>query len=204
MESKETKKEEKTKNQPHSKSGKPMKVKGKVKQKRKGTVATLAAVLLITGVGSGWLMYKGSVQAKEVSSFAHESKYKSGLDNASEYKEDNSHLNKLTTVDFKSVLSSGESKIIYLGRPTCPNCRDYRPIQDKVLKDMDMKIEYYNTDDAKKEDMDSFKQILETLKVEGVPTLLKVRDGKVEELAPGDAYMDKTGAALKGWLEKVR
>ncbi|MFV1457195.1 thioredoxin family protein [Bacillus mycoides] len=203
MESKESKKVETkssgVKNKPTGKGGKSKKV------KRKGTVATLAAVLLITGAGSSWLMYKGAEQAKAVSgAYTNEKTYESGLNTKDSGMEDNSQLNKVTTAELTEAINDGDTKILYLGRPTCPSCQKYRPIQDKVLKDMDMKIDYYNTDDAKVEDKEGFKKILETLSVQGVPTLVKVSGGKVVDDAPGEAYSDTSGKALTDWLTKVR
>lgn len=167
------------------------------KRVTKSTIATLVSVLLITGGGCAWLMAKGLEQSK-----AMEQETPKAVEELA-YKEDNSQLNKVSVSDFKNVLRSGEKKVMYLGRPTCPNCREYRPTQDKVLKELDMKIGYFNTDEGRKEDKESMMQIFETLKVTGVPTLALVSDGKVEELAPDDVYTDKSGQALKDWLGKV-
>ncbi|PGT89972.1 thioredoxin family protein [Bacillus thuringiensis] len=163
----------------------------------KGTVATLVSVLLITGGGCAWLMAKGVEQSKAI---GQETQVKAEKPVT---QEDNSQLNKITVGDFKNVLRAGEKQVVYIGRPTCPNCVVYRPIQDKALKDLDMKITYFNTDEGRKEDAESMKQVMETLNVEGVPTLALVNNGKVEELAPVPVYTDQTGQALKDWLGKV-
>lgn len=164
----------------------------------KSTVATLVSVLLITGGGCAWLMAKGVEQSKAV-----EQAPQVKTETPATQMEDNSQLNKITVGEFKNMLRAGEKQVVYIGRPTCPNCVTYRPIQDKVLKELDMKITYFNTDEGRKEDVESMKQIMETLNVSGVPTLALVNNGKVEEIAPESAYTDQTGKALKDWLGKV-
>lgn len=78
------------------------------------------------------------------------------------------------------TLLKGESKeatFVYFGRPTCPYCQKFHPKLDNVVEKKEMKVLYYNTDEHR--DDSDFDQVLAEYKVEQIPYLAKVENGKI-------------------------
>ncbi|MBC6316164.1 thioredoxin family protein [Listeria grandensis] len=70
-----------------------------------------------------------------------------------------------------------ETAYVYFGRPTCPYCQKFQPKLDSVVKEKEMKVLYYNTDEHR-EDND-FDKVLAEYNVDRIPYLAKVKNGKV-------------------------
>lgn len=93
------------------------------------------------------------------------------------YKQDDSQL-EYVNGDMLEELNKEGKYLVYVGRPNCPYCHVYRQNQDKVLKNLDMKI--YSIDSIyAKVDEKLNKIINEQWGLEGVPTVYVIEDGKV-------------------------
>lgn len=173
---------------------------------RNSIVATATAVVLLAG--GIWIIPKGldAVADTGAENQTVTAKTDAGKltieDQIKEGKEVKDGLYNVTTGDVDSLLKEKGTEILYIGRPTCPHCQAYRPIQDKVLKDLGETIAYYNTDDARKAGEKEFIEVLDKLEVATVPTVLKVQDGVVVEKLDDASYFDTTGAGLKTWLQE--
>lgn len=90
--------------------------------------------------------------------------------------------NELITADSNQILdilSENQTSYIYVGRPSCPNCQDFKPVLDEVMQEISDKVFYYNTDEMRNEA--EYENIIETLDIVGVPTMIKIENGKVTE-----------------------
>lgn len=88
------------------------------------------------------------------------------------------NLNQISMSDVYALFDSDResSDTLYLGRPTCPHCREFSPVLKEFNELINHSLLYYNTDS---EDLnDEAKTFLfETLGVPGVPTLLYIKNG---------------------------
>ncbi|AQY50809.1 putative thioredoxin [Listeria weihenstephanensis FSL R9-0317] len=112
--------------------------------------------------------------------------------------EDSKQLDKITLASFQAKLDNKESGFVYIGRPTCPDCQAFQPTLDEVLKSEDMRLDYFDTDAARKDDEEKTKTFLQDLKVKTVPVIFYLENGK--EVARYDGNEDKK--ALKAWFNK--
>lgn len=74
--------------------------------------------------------------------------------------------------EYDEIIANDENKIIYIGRPTCPECAEIQPILENIIEEVGVKVYYYNTENAKKDDMDSFNNIKESYNIQYVPVLI--------------------------------
>ena len=78
----------------------------------------------------------------------------------------------ITTNEYRESLNNNQEKLIYIGRPTCPSCQKEMPVLKELLNDMDVKAYYFNTDKAKKKDLDDFNKFKEEINLQYVPTII--------------------------------
>lgn len=85
---------------------------------------------------------------------------------------ENSVLSLITSKEYNKLLQDSEKKLVYIGRPTCPDCVEVQPILEEMLESESLTAYYYNTDKAKKKSMDDFNEIKEKVGVQYVPTII--------------------------------
>lgn len=86
------------------------------------------------------------------------------------YKEDIKDFNELTAKEALAKIDDNESFFLYLGRDSCPYCREFAPSLDKKSKEKNITINYVDTEDAGTDlNIDS---LIERYDVEFVPTLI--------------------------------
>ncbi|MBC1272509.1 thioredoxin family protein [Listeria booriae] len=112
--------------------------------------------------------------------------------------EDSKQLDKITLAEFQTKLENKDSGFVYIGRPTCPDCQAFQPTLDKVLKDKNMRLDYFDTDGARKEKEEQAKQFLQDMKVKTVPVIFYLENGK--EVSRYDGNDDEK--ALAAWFDK--
>ncbi|EUJ32188.1 thioredoxin family protein [Listeria cornellensis] len=69
-----------------------------------------------------------------------------------------------------------EATYVYFGRPTCPYCQKFHPKLDSVVKEKEIKVLYYNTDEHREDE--DFDKVLDEYGVERIPYLAKVKKRK--------------------------
>ncbi|MDR2834503.1 MAG: thioredoxin family protein [Streptococcaceae bacterium] len=79
----------------------------------------------------------------------------------------------------ENVIKSKKETIVYIGRPTCPQCQEFEPTLRKVLKEEKIHLDYYNTDEARKQDESVLSDLTTQLGVNTVPTVAKLKNGIV-------------------------
>ncbi|MBC1490223.1 thioredoxin family protein [Listeria booriae] len=112
--------------------------------------------------------------------------------------EDSKQLDKITLAEFQTKLENKDSGFVYIGRPTCPDCQAFQPTLDAVLKDENMRLDYFDTDAARKEKEEQTKQFLQDMKVKTVPVIFYLENGK--EVSRYDGNDDEK--ALAAWFDK--
>ena len=83
--------------------------------------------------------------------------------------------------EYLELLKSSEKQIILIARPTCYYCQQFTPILKQAKEEMNLKINYVNTDNLTQDDWSTFQNSLDYLKNEewGTPLVLIVKDGKL-------------------------
>lgn len=105
----------------------------------------------------------------------------------------NTAFNSITSKQFHEILRDTEQKIVYIGRPSCPDCTEVQPILEQVLEEAGVTAYYYNTEKAKKKSMDDFNEIKEIVDVQYVPTIIYYDgDKEISRIDYSDYTADNT------------
>lgn len=84
---------------------------------------------------------------------------------------------------------------IYIGRPTCEECKKFAPVLEETFREKQQKIYYYNTDSERNTNEEDMLGVIDRLNVQIVPTVIHLKGGEVVKESIG--YKDKKN------LEKV-
>ena len=88
---------------------------------------------------------------------------------------------------------SGEGFFVYIGRPTCPACREFEPTLRETLRYLDQELRYFEIDIARETDAESemtVSEILDTMGVGGVPSTVYIVNGEVVDILSGRSQED--------------
>ena len=102
-----------------------------------------------------------------------------------------SPLNTINSKEYNDIVEDGESKLVYVGRPTCPECAEFQPVLEEVVEEEKINVYYYNTDEAKKKSMDEFNVIKENLNIKYVPVLIYYEGDKEVKRLDYEEYQSK-------------
>ena len=87
----------------------------------------------------------------------------------------------ITRDDLNKKISDNENFFIYIGRPTCPDCKEFKPKLQEILKDVKKQMFYYNTEVPASQKQE-LREYLQTFKIESIPCILYIKDGKAIKL----------------------
>jgi predicted bacteriocin transport accessory protein len=90
----------------------------------------------------------------------------------------NSYLVEISKEEFHKELNSNNDFFIYIGRPSCPDCRNFEPILFNILRDINVKIKYFNTE-APASQKQAIRDFLKTLGISSIPYILHIKESKV-------------------------
>jgi predicted bacteriocin transport accessory protein len=76
-------------------------------------------------------------------------------------------------------------EFVYIGRPTCPYCEEFKPVLEATLSELGQELVYFETDLADLEDQDRRIEILEQLGVGGVPVIVYIENGQAVDSITG-------------------
>lgn len=95
-----------------------------------------------------------------------------------QYKKNVKHVK---TISFKKMqmIASNGTGLIYVGRPTCPYCRNFSKTVAKLSKKDQKKILYYNVDSEKNMTVKKQKFLVLKLKIQTTPALIQIKNGVV-------------------------
>lgn len=85
----------------------------------------------------------------------------------------------------QALLDAGGTVFLYVGRPTCPFCREFQPILAQTLIDRGESIYYFEIDLAREANAGLTDEVLSQLGISGVPALLYLEDGVVVDQLTG-------------------
>lgn len=99
-------------------------------------------------------------------------------------------FNELTLDEYLEVIKKNEKSIILVARPTCGFCEKFSPILKEAMDDMNLTINYIDTDKFSADDWAKFSSSLAYLNSEewGTPLVLIVQNGEV--IAENNGYVD--------------
>ena len=108
-------------------------------------------------------------------------------------------FNEVSLSEYLNLINSGEKKIVLVARPTCGYCEKFSPILKKAKDDMNLEINYIDTDKFSNEDWTTFSNSLAYLNREewGTPLVMIVQNGEV--LSVNNGYVDL--ATIKAFFE---
>lgn len=94
-------------------------------------------------------------------------------------------LKKISYKEFYDMYASGKAFRIYIGRPTCPYCRQFSPTLKKANQLMDNQLYYYEVGST---DYDENSQLFikQTLKIKTVPSVLYIKNAQLIASWSGD------------------
>lgn len=88
-------------------------------------------------------------------------------------------LYEVDSISLEKIMNEKDTLFVYVGRPTCPQCKEFEPILRKVLNNQHQSMGYYNTDNARKENEDKLEIMADSLGINSIPAIIKIVDGKV-------------------------
>lgn len=99
-------------------------------------------------------------------------------------------FNEVTLSEYLDLVKSSEKSIILVARPTCGYCQKFTPILKQAMEDMNLTINYIDTDKFSEDDWTPFTESLDYLKSEqwGTPLTLIVQNG--EAIAENNGYVE--------------
>lgn len=99
-------------------------------------------------------------------------------------------FNEVTLSEYLDLVKSSEKSIILVARPTCGYCQKFTPILKQAMEDMNLTINYIDTDKFSQDDWTPFTESLDYLKSEqwGTPLTLIVQNG--EAIAENNGYVE--------------
>ena len=100
-------------------------------------------------------------------------------------------FNEITIDEYLALIKESSENVILIARPTCGYCEKFTPILKKASEDMNVKINYIDTDKLTEETWKSFNASFDIFSGEwGTPLVLVTKDSKI--VAKNDGYTDLT------------
>lgn len=102
----------------------------------------------------------------------------------------NAGFNEVTLDEYLNLVKGSEKSIVLIARPTCSFCEKFTPVLKQAKEDMNLKINYINTDNLSEDDWDKFNNSVKFLNEEewGTPTVLIVQNG--DSVAENQGYVE--------------
>lgn len=139
------------------------------------TFGIIFAVILVVGAAAGISTIK---------------KDDSGSSKTDEVSLETAGFNELSIDNYLKMLKEDEKNIILIARPTCSYCEMFTPNLKEAADDMDLVVNYVNTDEFSSDDWEKFESSLSYFSENewGTPLTLIVQNGKV--VADNSGYTD--------------
>ena len=96
-------------------------------------------------------------------------------------------LNSIDIDQYLDMLKGEETKVIYIGRPTCGHCVKQKPVMENIKYEYDVEINYLNTDELNEDGINKLISSNEYFSEGfGTPLTLIVKDNKILDKAVGE------------------
>ena len=109
-------------------------------------------------------------------------------------------FNKVSIDEYLNLIKSSDKQIILIARPTCGYCEKFTPILKQAMEDMNLTINYVNTDNFSSDDWSKFQNSFDYLASNewGTPLTLIVQNGEIVDKNNGYVELD----AIKEFFAK--
>ena len=109
-------------------------------------------------------------------------------------------FNKVSIDEYLNLIKSSDKQIILIARPTCGYCEKFTPILKQAMEDMNLTINYVNTDNFSSDDWSKFQNSFDYLASNewGTPLTLIVQNGEIVDKNNGYVELD----AIKEFFTK--
>ena len=109
-------------------------------------------------------------------------------------------FNKVSIDEYLNLIKSSDKQIILIARPTCGYCEKFTPILKQAMEDMNLTINYVNTDNFSSDDWSKFQNSFDYLASNewGTPLTLIVQNGEIVDKNNGYVELD----AIKEFFNK--
>lgn len=99
-------------------------------------------------------------------------------------------FNEVSLDEYLELVKGSEKSIVLIARPTCSYCEKFAPILKQAMEDMNLTVNYIDTDKLSEDDWTTFSDSLDFLKNEewGTPTVLIVQNG--DSIAENQGYVE--------------
>ncbi|MDR1773820.1 MAG: thioredoxin family protein [Clostridioides sp.] len=113
-------------------------------------------------------------------------------------------LGKIKEISALTLKNEKEYKLIYIGRDTCHQCVSFKPKLETIIKSNLINIDYYNTDKARKNNIENLNQFLDDTKIDSVPTVIVVNKGTVIKKFDGNTDVEELSKYIKDNIWSLR
>lgn len=109
-------------------------------------------------------------------------------------------FNKVSIDEYLNLIKSSDKQIILIARPTCGYCEKFTPVLKQAMEDMNLTINYVNTDNFSSDDWSKFQNSFDYLASNewGTPLTLIVQNGEIVDKNNGYVELD----AIKEFFTK--
>jgi hypothetical protein len=103
--------------------------------------------------------------------------------------ENSNFIMSIRSDELSEKLDNAESFFIYVGRPTCSDCRRVYPQLAKSVDDSQTYMYYYNTDRERPHEL--FEYLIDFMGIEAVPSIIYIDKGRVISKVVEDEIKNK-------------
>lgn len=106
-------------------------------------------------------------------------------------KKTDNDLQVISLEEFENILTSKETngQYIYIGRESCPNCTTVYPTLCKISEKNNLSILYYSTEQDREKSPKKMQTLLEKIKVDSVPTVIKIDNCSITQRYDGEEFI---------------
>lgn len=89
------------------------------------------------------------------------------------------YFTSVTSTELEDIIAEQEDNIIYFGRPTCPQCKEFESLIREKSSELEHLIYYFNIDEAREENEEYLNKIMEEYELRAVPTVMITNNGQI-------------------------
>lgn len=125
-----------------------------------------------------------------VSQIENESSDNNPVEETTESELSKAGFNEVKLDEYLNLVKGTEKSIVLIARPSCGYCEKFTPILKQAAEEMNLTINYLNTDNLSEDDWTTFTESVTYLKEEewGTPTVLIVQNG--DSIAENSGYVE--------------
>lgn len=91
----------------------------------------------------------------------------------------NRYFVNISNQEIEYIIYQDKYNIIYVGRPSCPQCAIVEPLFRNIARNNSVTVYYYNTHIAREENSDKMIEVITRHNINTIPTVLYTRNGEI-------------------------